>query len=121
MKPRFVQIGSFNIEQFGKGDERIENQRALAGYIESSGVDVLALQGLYATNDLTLDDAMPRNGFLDAALTHVRDHTGDPWEYEIYRNRDWRDTTGLWASTSYPTTMTMSSRFSVSPFPRTTT
>ncbi|GJE03746.1 hypothetical protein [Methylobacterium isbiliense] len=95
MKPRYIHIGSWNIEHFGRADDSPENQFAIAEHIELSGVHVLALQEMYATNDIS-DPSIPvENSFLRAALDLVEDHTGCRWDYEIFRNRSMLDTSQL--------------------------
>jgi len=95
MKPRYVHIGSWNIEHFGKTDNNPDNQFAIAEHIEMSGVTVLALQEIYATNDIADPTVAPRNSFLDATFDLIEAHTGDKWIYEIFRNRDLNDTSQL--------------------------
>lgn len=95
MKPRYVHIGAMNIEHFGKDDNNPDNQYALAEHIEMSGVHVLALQELYVTNDITDLNTAPENSFLSEALALVEEHTGNVWEYEIFRNRGLRDRSQL--------------------------
>lgn len=95
MKPRYVHIGSMNIEQFGRDDDNPDNEFALAEHLEMSGVDVLALQELYATNKISNANVRPKNKFLGAALDLVKDHTGNEWKYEIFRNRSKNDTSQL--------------------------
>jgi len=87
MKPRYVHIGSLNIEHYGKDDDNSDNPFPLAEHIEMSGVHVLALQELYATNDITDLDKAPRNKYLDEVFTYIENHTGNAWEYEIFRNK----------------------------------
>jgi endonuclease/exonuclease/phosphatase family metal-dependent hydrolase len=87
MKPRYVHIGSWNIEHFGKDDDNPDNQYAIAEHIEMSGVSVLALQEMYVTEGMAPDGPL-RNQFLRAALDLVEEHTGQRWEYELFRKRD---------------------------------
>lgn len=92
MKPRFVHVGSWNIEHFGRTRPADDNnQYAIAEHIEMSGVSVLALQELYVTNDITDPAATLENQFLRAALDLIEEHTGQRWEYEIFRNRNLND------------------------------
>lgn len=95
MKPRYVHIGSMNIEHFGRKDDKADNQYAIAEHIEMSGVDILALQELYVTNDISDPKTPPENGFLRAALQLIEDHTGQEWKYEIFRNRSKKDRSQL--------------------------
>lgn len=95
MKPRYVHIGSWNIEHFGKTDNNPDNQFAIAEHIEMSGVHVLALNEIYATNDITVPGSSPRNSFLDATFELIEAHTDNTWEYEIFRNRSENDTSQL--------------------------
>lgn len=95
MRPRYVHVGSMNIEHFGREDDRAENKFAIAEHIEMSGVHVLALQELYVTNDIQDGGARLENSFLSDALSLIRDHTGDVWEYEIFRNRNANDRSQL--------------------------
>lgn len=85
MKPRYVHIGSFNIEHFGRADDSPNNVFAIAEHIEMSGVSVLALQELYVT-DMEGDNR--RNSLLDKVAALMSDHTGQDWRYEIFANRD---------------------------------
>lgn len=88
MKPRYVHVGSWNIENFGKEDDRNdENAYAIAEHIEMSGVHLLALQELHVTNDISDEDAILENDFLRKSLDLIEEHTGARWEYEIFRNR----------------------------------
>ena len=90
MNSRYLNIGSWNIEHFGKaGDENDENQYAIAQHIELAGVDILALQELYVTG------ADKKNTHLRSALDLVEEHTGNRWEYEIFRNRNAGDKSQL--------------------------
>ena len=90
MKPRYLHIGSFNIEHFGREDKKTENQFAIAEHIELSGVQVLALQELYVTNDID-ENSVLENSFLRDALDLVEEHTGNRWDYLIFRNNFWMD------------------------------
>lgn len=90
MNSRYLNLGSWNIEHFGKaGDENSENQYAIAQHIELAGVDILALQELYVT------EGDRQNSHLRAALDLVEEHTGNIWEYEIFRNRNAGDKSQL--------------------------
>ncbi len=52
MNVRYLKIGSWNIEHFGReNDENNENQYAIAQHIELADVDIIALQELYVTED----------------------------------------------------------------------
>jgi hypothetical protein len=96
MKPRYIHIGSWNIEHFGReDDDNAENQFAIAEHIEMSGVNALALQEMYVTNDISAPGSQLENSFLRAALDLVEDHTGQHWEYELFRNRDQNDRSQL--------------------------
>ncbi len=91
MNSRYLNVGSWNIEHFGKaGDENDENQFAIAEHIELAGVDILALQELYVT-----EGAGRQNSHLRAALDLVEEHTGNTWDYEIFRNRSAGDKSQL--------------------------
>ena len=85
MKPRYIHIGSWNIEHFGRADDTPSNQYAIAEHIEMSGVNVLALQEMYVTD---VSGTKLLNSFLDKAFQLIEDHTGHKWEYEIFPNRD---------------------------------
>ena len=76
MKPRFIHIGSWNIEHFGRDDDNPSNQFAIAEHIEMSGVNVLALQEMYVTNTPASATARLENRFLQAALDLIEEHTG---------------------------------------------
>ncbi len=88
MKPRFIHIGSWNIEHFGRDDDNPSNQFAIAEHIEMSGVNVLALQEMYVTNTPASATARLENRFLQAALDLIEEHTGQHWEYELFRNKN---------------------------------
>ncbi|WP_421810738.1 endonuclease/exonuclease/phosphatase family protein [Flagellimonas sp.] len=90
MNTRYLNIGSWNIEHFGKIDDNDENQYALAEHIELSGVDILALQELYLTESHGYE-----NIHLREALDLVEEHTGCHWEYEIFPNRNENDKSQL--------------------------
>lgn len=90
MNRRYLNVGSWNIEHFGKADDNSENQYAIAEHIELSGVDILALQELYDTSDNEL-----RNVHIEEALDLVEEHTGDKWGYEIFPNRSRSDKSQL--------------------------
>lgn len=97
MKPRYVHIGSWNIEHFGKeDDDNPDNQFAIAEHIESSGVAMLALQEIYVTDPIVPGQPLT-NRFLRAALDLIEEHTGERWEYEIFPNRDPTDQSQLCA------------------------
>lgn len=87
MKPRYIHIGSWNIEHFGRVDDSPNNQYAIAEHIELSGVSILAIQELYITDDFPAGGQLG-NKFLRASLDLVEEHTGNHWEYEIFPNRD---------------------------------
>lgn len=90
MNKRYLNVGSWNIEHFGKmNDENDENQYAIAQHLELAGVDVLALQELYVTGDHYT------NSHLRAALDLVQEHTGNQWDYEIFPNRNPNDKSQL--------------------------
>jgi predicted extracellular nuclease len=84
-----------NIENFGKDDNNTDNQFAIAEHFEMSGVDVLALQELHRTNDISNPNTAIENEFLQAAIDLIEEHTGQKWEYEIFRNRSPNDTSQL--------------------------
>lgn len=90
MNSRYLNVGSWNIEHFGRaGDENSENQYAIAQHIELGGVDILALQELYVTG------GNRENSHLRSSLDLVEEHTGNSWEYEIFRNRNAGDKSQL--------------------------
>ena len=93
MKPRYVHIGSFNIEHFGRTDDSPNNVFAISEHIEMSGVGVLALQELYVT-DVSASGEL-QNSFLDKVAALLRNHTGQEWLYEIFPNRDAGDRSQL--------------------------
>ena len=92
MRPRYVHIGSFNIEHFGRSDDSPNNVFALSEHLEMSGVSVFALQELYVT---AIEDGRRINALLDKTVALMRDHTGQDWQYEIFRNRQAGDTSQL--------------------------
>jgi hypothetical protein len=96
VKPRYVHIGSWNIEHFGREDHNPDNQFAIAEHIESSGVSVLALQEIYVTEPIKPGQPLT-NHLLRAALDLIEEHTGQRWEYEIFANRDPLDQSQLCA------------------------
>ena len=96
MRPRYIHIGSWNIEHFGReDDDNSDNQFAIAEHIEMSGVHALALQEMYVTNDISQPGARLENKFFRAALDLVEDHTGQHWELELFRNRQENDRSQL--------------------------
>jgi hypothetical protein len=96
VKPRYIHIGSWNIEHFGKDDNNPDNQFAIAEHIEMSGVHVLALQEMYVTTDnISNPAARLENSFFQAALDLVEEHTGQRWDYELFRNRNLNDKSQL--------------------------
>jgi hypothetical protein len=95
MKPRFVHIGSWNIEHFGRIDDSPSNQYAIAEHIEMSGVNVLALQEMYVTSITPGTPPILENSFIRAALDLIEEHTDQHWDYELFRNRDPADDSQL--------------------------
>ncbi len=83
MNRRYLNIGSWNIEHFGRLDDNSDNPYPIAEHIELAGIDILALQELYVTSDSKFE-----NSYLEKALELVEEHTGDKWEYEIFPNRN---------------------------------
>ena len=90
MNSRSLNVGSWNIEHFGKNDDNSENQYAIAEHIELSGTDILALQELYVTSDIGL-----KNAHIEKALELIEEHTGNIWDYEIFPNRNSGDRSQL--------------------------
>ena len=83
MDPRYIHVGSWNIQHFGQhDDDNDENEFAIAEHLEMAGVDVLALQEIYVTDMATFT-----NIHLDKALALVREHTGHDWKYKLFQNR----------------------------------
>lgn len=96
MSARYLQVASWNIEHFGKDDSNDENQYAIAEHVELAGVDILALQEIYVTNDDDFHNGSEgRNEHLDGTLNLLGEHTGDEWKYELFRNRSENDTSQL--------------------------
>lgn len=93
MRPRYVHIGSFNIEHFGRNDDNPNNVFALSEHIEMSGVAVLALQEIYVTS--RDPDGRRVNSFLDKIIALIAKHTGHQWQYEIFANRNAGDDSQL--------------------------
>lgn len=93
MAKRYIDVGSWNIEHFGKRGGRKESVYALAEHIEMASLDVLALQEVYVTNPP--DETEKRNDLLDGVLELVKEHTGHTWAYELFANRSEDDRTQL--------------------------
>lgn len=106
MSGRYLNIGSWNIEHFGKIDNNTENQYAIAQHIELSGCDIISLQELYLTS------APPeyKNSHLQDSLDLVKEHTAQEWKYEIFPNRRGDDDSQLcgiaWNSSKVNKTIT---------------
>ena len=96
MTHRYLHVGAWNIEHFGKDDDRRENRYAIAEHLELAGVDILALQEIYITNAADFQGgAAGCNDHLDGAMALLREHTGHDWQYELFRNRSQNDTSQL--------------------------
>lgn len=101
----FLQIGCWNVEHLSGNERGPYNQStyALADHVEMAGVDIVALQEIYLTDEdeeVRLFDNQPvipskaqsvrRNRDLDKVCYLLEEHLGDPWVYLILENR--RDT-----------------------------
>lgn len=96
MSARYLHIESWNIEHFGRDDDSTENRYAIAQHVELAGVDVLALQEIYVTNDTEFRHGAPgRNIHLDGTVALLKEHTGQDWQYELFRNRNENDTSQI--------------------------
>lgn len=103
----FLQIASWNVEHLSGNQRGPNNQSvyALADHMEMAGVDIVALQEIYVTEndeEVRLFANQPviesravsdrRNRDLDMACYLLEEHLGDPWVYRILPNRDnWND------------------------------
>lgn len=91
MNQRYLNVGSWNIEHFGRHtDENTENAYAIAEHVELAGVDILALQELYVTSEEGL-----KNEHIEKSLRLIEEHTGDEWDYDIFPNRSRSDRSQL--------------------------
>ena len=91
----FLQIASWNIEHLSgesRGD-KAQSAYALADHIEMAGVDIVALQEIYVTDDA----GEWRNAEIDRVCELLEEHLGAPWAYKIYPNRDPADRSQLCA------------------------
>lgn len=91
----FLQIASWNIEHLSGSsrEDKAQSAYALADHIEMAGVDILALQEIYVTDD----SGDWRNDELDRVCELLEEHLGDAWAYKIYPNRDPSDRSQLCA------------------------
>ena len=91
----FLQIASWNIEHLSGNSrgEKAQSAYALADHIEMAGVDIIALQEIYVTDD----SGDWRNDELDRVCELLEEHLGAPWQYKIYPNRDESDRSQLCA------------------------
>ncbi|TWT38553.1 lamin tail domain-containing protein [Blastopirellula retiformator] len=83
-----LQVGSWNIEWLGKPEMRKQDPQKpadLAAEINSSGVDILALQEISDT-----DPAHDRvgNQTLDQVVAILNKKQGNDWKYELFPKRD---------------------------------
>lgn len=108
----FIQVGSWNIEHLSGASREDKRQSvyALSDHIEMAGVDVLALQEVYVTDqdeEVRLFDNQPvidsratsnrRNGDLDAVCYLLEEHGQGKWQYLILPNRSAGDKSQLCA------------------------
>ncbi|MEM7079351.1 MAG: endonuclease/exonuclease/phosphatase family protein [Pseudomonadota bacterium] len=108
----FLQIASWNVEHLSGNRRGADNQSAyaLADHIEMAGVDIVALQEIYVTDEheeVRLFDHQPviasaaltgrRNRDLDIVCYLLEEHLGDAWRYQILPNRNLGDTEQLCA------------------------
>lgn len=99
MDARYLHLGSWNIEHFGRGDEAgrsNENRFTISEHVQLAGVDILALQEIYVTNEAEFEAGeVGVNEHLDGAIELLLEQTGDRWHYELFRNRQRNDTSQL--------------------------
>ncbi len=90
----YVKIGSWNIENLGRPPLPGRPGQAPAAIVEHvrlSGVDVLALQEIYDTDDVP---ETRTNGKLDAVLRGLNDGAGQDWDYVLFTERTDTDARG---------------------------
>jgi endonuclease/exonuclease/phosphatase family metal-dependent hydrolase len=99
MDARYLHLGSWNIEHFGRDDDddrNDENRFAISEHIQLAGVDILALQEIYVTNREEFERGeVGVNSHLDGAIDLLLEQTGEQWHYELFRNRQRNDTSQL--------------------------
>lgn len=98
----FLQVASWNVEHLSGQPRATRRQSAyaLADHIEMAGVDVIALQEIYVTDDdevVQLFKGSPpvpratnstrRNSDLDVVCYLLKEHLDDEWQYLILANR----------------------------------
>lgn len=108
----FIQVASWNVEHLS-GHPRAQRRQsayALADHIELAGIDVIALQEVYVTDDAEevrifenappisrATDSTRRNSDLDVVCYLLHEHTEQEWKYEILPNRSDGDRSQLCA------------------------
>lgn len=87
----YVKIGAWNIEHLGARDFG-QHPKALAEHVQLAGVDVLALEEIYDTDN---NAATRTNSKLDEMFALLNQQTGHNWEYVLFANKDQTDKSQL--------------------------
>src|SRR5271157_3976004 len=84
-----IVVGAWNIENLGRPNMRDNSGKGLpqqagdiAGYIKSSGVNVLALEEIYAEKN---GGKNPQNDALDSVVKTLSSESGANWKYALFR------------------------------------
>ena len=80
---QYIHIGSWNIENLGDPEGQ-QVPAAIAQHIQLAGVDVLALQEIWDTDNKPKSMA---NDKLSKAIAQISRDTGQTWKYRIFANR----------------------------------
>lgn len=108
-----MQIASWNIEHLSGQPRATRRQSAyaLADHIEMAGIDLIALQEIYVTEneeeirlfenspviESRSEDGVRRNSDLDVVCYLLEEHLNSPWRYRILPNRSAGDKSQLCA------------------------
>jgi len=108
-----LQIASWNIEHLSGQPRATRRQSAyaLADHIEMAGIDLIALQEIYVTEneeeirlfenspviESRSEDGVRRNSDLDVVCYLLEEHLNSPWRYRILPNRSAGDKSQLCA------------------------